>query len=101
MAAHSGEKVNLTIRVDSGVLMLARHRGLLEGTSINRHLADALEDYADGMVDAARRTLSAAHIYGVIEETRRLRRQGKKFRQPVSEFTPPSAAFFPRRPGED
>jgi hypothetical protein len=30
MAHKSGEIVNLTIRVDSGVLMLAKHRALLE-----------------------------------------------------------------------
>jgi capsule polysaccharide export protein KpsE/RkpR len=36
--------------------MLAKHRALLERTTVNQHLADALEDFADGAMDAARRT---------------------------------------------
>jgi hypothetical protein len=99
---HSGKLVNLTIRVDRGVLTLAKHRALLEGTSINRQLADALEDYADGMVDAARRTMSAAHVFGVIEESRRLRRQSKKYRRAGSRgLAPPPDALFPSRRAED
>ena len=74
MAHRSGQFVNLTINVDSGILMLAKHRALLDRTSVNRYLADALEDYADGAMDAARRTRSAAYVFGVVEEVRRLRR---------------------------
>jgi len=81
MAHQSGEFVNLTISVDSGVLMLAKHRALLERTSVNRHLADALEDYADGAMDAARRTNKAAYVYGVVEEVRRLRRKERARRR--------------------
>jgi hypothetical protein len=74
MAHRSGEFVNLTISVDSGILMLAKHRALLDRTSVNRYLADALEDYADGALDAARRSHTAAYVFGVVEEVRRLRR---------------------------
>ena len=83
MVKHSGDLVNLTIRVDSSVLLLAKHRALLERTSVNRHLPDALEDYADEVIDVARRTMSAAHVFGVIEESRRQRRLSKKARQPM------------------
>ena len=74
MAHRSGRSINLTIRVDSGVLLLAKHRALLERTSVNRVLADTLEDYADGTMDVARRTRSAAYVFGIVEEVRRLRR---------------------------
>ncbi|MEA2652506.1 MAG: hypothetical protein QOI85_2227 [Chloroflexota bacterium] len=40
MAHRSGQFVNLTISVDSGILMLARHRAPLERTSVNRYLAE-------------------------------------------------------------
>ncbi len=43
MAHRSGQFVNLTISVDTGILTLANHRALLERTSVNRHLADQLE----------------------------------------------------------
>ena len=75
MAQHSGKDVNLTIRVDQGILVLAKHRALLERTTINQHLADALEDYADGVMDVARRTNSVAYVFGIVEEMRRLRRR--------------------------
>jgi hypothetical protein len=84
MAHRSGEAVNLTIRVDSGVLMLAKHRALLERTSVNRYLGDALEDFADGAVDAARRTNTAAYVFGIVEEVRRLRRQERARRRTES-----------------
>jgi hypothetical protein len=74
MAHRSGEFVNLTINVDTGILMLAKHRALLDRTTVNRYLADALEDYADGALDAARRTNKVAYVFGVVEEVRRLRR---------------------------
>ena len=77
MAHRSGEFVNLTISVDSGILTLAKHRALLERTSVNRYLADALEDYADGALDAARRT----NMYGVVEEVRQLRRKERARRR--------------------
>jgi len=73
--------VNLTIRVDSGVLMLAKHRALLDRTTVNQHLAAALEDFADGAMDAARRTNQAAYVFGVVEEVRRLRRQERARRR--------------------
>ena len=73
MAHRSGDIVNLTVRVDSGILMLAKHQALLERTSVNQHLGEALEDYADGAMDAARRTNTAAYVYGVVEEIRALR----------------------------
>ena len=81
MAHRSGEFVNLTISVDSGILTLAKHRALLERTSVNRHLADELEDYADGALDAARRTNTAAYVYGVVEEVRQLRRKERARRR--------------------
>jgi hypothetical protein len=81
MAHRSGEFVNLTISVDSGILTLAKHRALLERTSVNRYLADALEDYADGALDAARRTNTAAYVYGVVEEVRQLRRKERARRR--------------------
>ena len=81
MAHRSGEFVNLTISVDSGILTLAKHRALLERTSVNRYPADALEDYADGALDAARRTNTAAYVYGVVEEVRQLRRKERARRR--------------------
>ena len=81
MAHRSGEVVNLTIRVDSGVLMLAKHRALLDRTSVNEHLAEALEGYADGAMDAARRTNQIAYVFGIVEEIRRLRRQERARRR--------------------
>jgi hypothetical protein len=81
MAHASGEDINLTIRVDSGILMLAKHRALLERTTVNQHLADALEDYADGAMDVARRSTTAAYVYGVVEEIRRLRRTARLSRR--------------------
>ena len=75
MAHSSGKDINLTIRVDSGILLLAKHRALLERTSVNQHLADVLEDYADGAMDVARRTNSAAYVFGIVEEIRRMRRR--------------------------
>ena len=74
MAHESGLIVNLTIKVDSGILLLARHRALLERTSVNPMLADAVEDYADGTMAVARRSTKAAYVFGVVEEVRRLRR---------------------------
>jgi hypothetical protein len=84
MAHRSGDIVNLTIRVDSGILMLAKHRALLERTSVNQHLAEALEDYADGAMDAARRTNTAAYVFGVVEEIRALRRRERARRRTES-----------------
>jgi hypothetical protein len=84
MAHRSGEFVNLTINVDTGILMLAKHRALLERTSVNRYLADQLEEYADGAMDAARRTNTAAYVYGVVEEIRRLRRKERARRRTES-----------------
>ena len=84
MAHRSGEFVNLTIRVDSGVLMLAKHRALLERTTVNQHLAEALEDFADGAMDAARRTNKAAYVFGIVEEVRRLRRKERARRRTES-----------------
>lgn len=81
MAHRSGDIVNLTIRVDSGVLLLAKHRALLERTSVNRHLADALEDYADGTLDAARRTSKVAYVFGIVQEVRELRRKERARRR--------------------
>ena len=81
MAHRSGEAVNLTIRVDSGVLMLAKHRALLERTTVNQHLAEVLEDFADGAMDAARRTNKVAYVFGIVEEVRRLRRQERARRR--------------------
>jgi hypothetical protein len=81
MAHESGELVNLTIRVDSGILLLAKHRALLERTSVNQHLADALEDYADGTMDVARRSNKVVFVLGIVEEVRRLRRQEKARRR--------------------
>jgi len=72
--------INFTIKLDSGVLLLAKHRALLERTSVNRYLADVLEDYADGTMNAARRTNSAAYVFGVVEEVRRLKRTAKAAR---------------------
>ena len=89
MAHHSGLIINFTIKVDSGVLLLAKHRALLERTLVNRHLANVLEDYADGTMDAARRTNSAAYVYGVVEEVRRLKRRAKSYRRPVEPGTLP------------
>jgi hypothetical protein len=84
MAHRSGQFVNLTISVDTGILTLAKHRALLERTSVNRYLADQLEDYADGALDAARRTNTAAYVYGVVEEVRRLRRKERARRRTES-----------------
>ena len=84
MAHRSGQFVNLTISVDTGILTLAKHRALLERTSVNRYLADQLEDYADGALDAARRTKTAAYVYGVVEEVRRLRRKERARRRTES-----------------
>jgi hypothetical protein len=84
MAHRSGEFVNLTISVDSGILLLAKHRALLERTSVNRLLADELEDYADGALDAARRTNKAAYVFGIVEEVRRLRRKERARRRTES-----------------
>lgn len=84
MAHRSGEFVNLTINVDTGILMLAKHRALLERTSVNRYLADQLEDYADGAMEAARRTNTPAYVYGVVEEIRRLRRKERARRRTES-----------------
>src|SRR5688500_2664857 len=84
MAHRSGDIVNLTIRVDSGILMLAKHRALLERTSVNQHLAEALEDYADGAMDAARRSNRAAYVFGVVEESRALRRRERARRRTES-----------------
>jgi len=81
MAHRSGDFVNLTINVDTGILILAKHRALLERTSVNRYLADQLEDYADGAMEAARRTNTAAYVYGVVEEIRRLRRKERARRR--------------------
>jgi hypothetical protein len=102
MAHHSGLIINFTIKLDSGVLLLAKHRALLERTSVNRYLADALEDYADGTMDAARRTNSAAYVFGVVEEVRRLKRRAKAartrevvIRRPDEE--PPASDLAPRQ----
>ncbi len=84
MAHRSGQFVNLTISVDTGILTLAKHRALLERTSVNRYLADQLEEYADGALDAARRTKTAAYVYGVVEEVRRLRRTERARRRTES-----------------
>ena len=84
MAHRSGQFVNLTISVDTGILLLAKHRALLERTSVNRYLADQLEDYADDALDAARRTNTAAYVYGVVEEVRQLRRKGRARRRTES-----------------
>jgi len=84
MAHRRGQFVNLTISVDTGILTLAKHRALLERISVNRYLADQLEDYADGALDAARRTKTAAYVYGVVEEVRRLRRQERARRRTES-----------------
>jgi hypothetical protein len=81
MAHRSGVFLNLTINVDDSILMLAKHRALLERTSVNRYLADQLEDYADGAMEAARRTNTAAYVYGVVEEIRRLRRKERARRR--------------------
>lgn len=89
MAHHSGRLINLTIKVDSGVLLLAKHRALLERTSVNAYLGDVLEDYADGTMDVARRTNTAAYVFGVVEEVRRLRRRSKAARRPISLATLP------------
>jgi hypothetical protein len=81
MAHESGDIVNFTIRVDSGILLLAKHRALLERTSVNQHLAAALEDYADGAMHAARRSGKAAYVFGVVQEIRDLRRREKARRR--------------------
>jgi len=92
MAHQSGLIVNLTIKVDSGILLLAKHRALLERTSVNRVLADALEDYADGTMDAARRSTKAAYVFGVVEEVRRLRRLNRSRQRTVEVIQVPSEA---------
>jgi hypothetical protein len=94
IAHRSGELVNLTISVDSGILMLAKHRALLDRTTVNRHLADALEDYADGAMDAARRSNKVAYVFGIVEEVRRLRRaeRARRRREGVMMVQSPSAA---------
>jgi hypothetical protein len=84
MSHRSGKFVNLTISVDTGVLLLAKHRALLDRTTVNRHLADALEDYADGAMDVARRTNKAAYVFGIVEEVRRLRRAERARRRQES-----------------
>jgi hypothetical protein len=84
MAHRSRQFVNLAISVDTGMLTLAKHRALLERTSVNRYLANQLEDYADGALDAARRTKTAAYVYGVVEEVRRLRRKERARRRTES-----------------
>jgi hypothetical protein len=84
MAHHSGRTVNLTLRVDDGVLMLAKHRALLERTTVNQLLADALEDYADGAMEAARRSNRAVYVYGIVEEVRRMRRSERARRREES-----------------
>jgi hypothetical protein len=81
MAHESGRIVNLTIRVDSGILLLAKHRALLDRTSVNQLLAAALEDYADGAMHAARRSGKAAYVFGVVQEIRELRRREKARRR--------------------
>jgi hypothetical protein len=103
MAHRSGELVNLTISVDTGVLMLAKHRALLERTSVNRLLADELEDYADGALDAARRTNKAAYVFGIVEEVRRLRRKERARRRNESVRivqSPSEADLTPYRPSD-
>ena len=99
MAHRSGRPINLTVRVDSGVRLLAKHRALLERTSVNRILADHLEDYADGTMDAARRTRSAAYVFGIVQEVRELRRRGAAIRRrPPGEVS--SSAFVMPLKGE-
>ncbi len=103
MAHRSGEYVNFTISVDTGVLMLAKHRALLDRTTVNRHLADALEDYADGAMDAARRTNKAAYVFGIVEEVRRLRRAERARRRQESVMivqSPSEADLTPYRPSD-
>ena len=103
MAHRSGEFVNLTISVDSGILTLAKHRALLERISVNRYLADALEDYADGALDAARRTNTAAYVYGVVEEVRQLRRKERARRRAETVMivqSPSEADLTPYRASE-
>lgn len=92
MAHQSGLIINLTIKVDSGVLLLAKHRALLERTSVNRYLADALEDYADGTMEVARRNSTAAYVFGVVEEIRRLKRLNRSRRRMVEVVHVPSGA---------
>ncbi|MGZ8511822.1 MAG: hypothetical protein ACXWWL_00065 [Candidatus Limnocylindria bacterium] len=92
MAHQSGLIVNLTIKVDSGILLLARHRALLERTSVNRMLADALEDYADGTMAVARRSTKAVYVFGVVEEVRRLRRLNRSHQRVVEVVQSPSEA---------
>ena len=103
MAHRSGLIINFTIKLDSGVLLLAKHRALLERTSVNRYLADVLEDYADGTMDAARRTNSAAYVFGVVEEVRRLKRRSKAartrlvdIRSPEDDESPPGDRLSPQ-----
>ena len=81
MAHESGKIVNLTIRVDSGTLLLAKHRALLERTSVNKYIADLLEDYADGTMDVARRSNKAVFVWGIVQEVRAMRRQEKARRR--------------------
>jgi hypothetical protein len=47
MVTKSGRPVNVTIKVDQLVLVQARMRALLERTSVNRVLRQALEEYAE------------------------------------------------------
>lgn len=103
MAHRSGEDINLTITVDTGVLTLARHRALLDRMTVNRYLADALEDYADGAMDAARRTNKAVYVYGIVEEVRRLRRaeRARRRREGVLVVQSPSEAdLTPYQPSD-
>ena len=103
MAHRSGQSVNLTINVDTGILTLAKHRALLERTSVNRYLADQLEEYADGALDAARRTKTAAYVYGVVEEVRRLRRKERARRRTESVMlvqSPSEADLTPYQPSD-
>ena len=81
MAHESGKIVNLTIRVDSGILLLAKHRALLERTSVNHFLADRLEDYADGTMDVARRSNKVVFVWGIVQEVRAMRRHEKARRR--------------------
>jgi hypothetical protein len=103
MAHRSGEYVNLTISVDTGILMLARHRAVLDRTTVNRYLADTLEDYADGAMDAARRTNKAAYVFGIVEEVTRLRRAERARRRQESVVivqSPSEADRSPYRPAD-
>jgi len=47
MVTKSDRPTNVTIRVDSLVLLQARYRALCEGTSLNRLLGQFIEEYAE------------------------------------------------------